>query len=164
MSSIQYPAPVLLTGSDTDDIMGLLKRSIDGSLKPREIEDFFKRRRTAQLQPKPVNPKAGGNSYGHWGNNRGGEIFAHQKPTHLDIHATSGVSFMIARPGFNGAVWVDCDASGKVEFTALGMPANAFAGFAYKPGSQATEAIEHQITGHVTGVCKHNHALRWGPK
>lgn len=166
MSTIHYPAPARLTDADTDAVIGLLEKHVGGSLRPADIQSFFTARQAAQFSPKPVHPHAHGHSYGHWSDAEGFEIFAHQTPSRLDIHAIPGASFIVAAPGFKGAVWGDYDVtSGTVEFTALGMADDAFAGFAYKPGALAKEAIEHQITHHVTGTCRHDHArLRYDPK
>lgn len=166
MSTVHYPAPVRLTDSDTDAVVGLLEKHVEGSLRPEDIQSFFSSRQGAQFPAKPAHPQAKGHSYGHWESDDGIEVFAHQIPSRLNIHAVSGTSFMVAAPGFKGAVWADHDPkTGVVEFTALGMADDAFGALAYKPGPLAKEAIEHQITHHVTGACGHDHIrLRWNPR
>lgn len=157
-----YPAPLLLTGADQDAIVGLLEKHVEGRLTPNDIRAFFTARASQQLAAKPAHPRATGYSYGHWGNADGSiEIFAHST-RRFDLHAGSTISFIIASPDYRGAVWADRNSNGAVEFTALGMPDDAFAGFAYGNAAAAHQAIEHQITHHVTGQCRHDHAAVFG--
>ena len=163
MTNTNYPAPVKVNANDEDAIFALLEQHEAGTLQPADIKAFFDARAAAQLPAKPAHPRAGGHGYGHWGNPatdpNGVEIFAHQTPARLNIHTVSGQSFMLPTAGFKGAVWAESDAAGAVTFTGIGdaAPKGAYLGIAYKPGATALAAIEHQITGHVTGACKTDH-------
>ena len=122
-SAPMHPAPVMLSSSDTDDLIELLDKIVAGNLRPEDIRPFFDARKSRSLlevpSPDPIRDLK------HWISQDGAtEVFTNNAHG-FDAYGESKTSLLIARPNFTGILWIDHDTNpGQLEYAFASVDTN----------------------------------------